>query len=96
MRDAAHPETRYRIMLRQSAKRRRIEFALPLPCFRLWCAIHGMPRAGMSVDRIHEHVGYLIGNLQPLPHGDNTRKSWMDFHEAGEAGLIKGYISQPF
>lgn len=71
--------------LKTHAKSRGKVFAIPYPCFLLWCAINdytpetvGAGKGKLSVDRRFPFVGYLFGNMQPLTSEENSRKQFVD------------------
>jgi len=61
--------------LKNRAKQRPKEFTITLEEFREWCKDNDfIPGRGDSVDRIKNHLGYHIWNIQKIPLIENIRK----------------------
>lgn len=66
--------------LKNSARKRNLEFALPLDWFRTFIAgTEYMEKRGrgpddLTIDRIREEEGYIVGNIQVIPKKNNVEK----------------------
>lgn len=66
--------------LRESARKRRLNFCLPFwyfEAFALRCEYiekGGNTAASVTVDRINNRIGYVLGNIQPMTRAENAIK----------------------
>jgi hypothetical protein len=70
--------------LKAHAKARGKEFTIDFDYFSARALIngydvnHGREGQKLQVDRIHVHIGYVVGNIQFLTTSENSRKSWWE------------------
>lgn len=70
--------------LKYNAKRRGKPFSLTIEEFAQFCeesnylALKGKHKNNMTIDRINSSLGYEIGNIQIMRHGDNSKKQNRD------------------
>ncbi len=78
-----NPARRIFLDLRSSAKKREIQFNLTFEQFKKFILktdyLEGRGREAdsLTIDRIHEELGYFIGNMQVITKSENSTK----FHE---------------
>lgn len=76
----ANPSTYYFHLLKQSAKKRDIEFNLTKTEFDKFCHETGylqkvgVKKGGITIDRIDSSRGYEVANIQPMTVSENTAK----------------------
>lgn len=76
----ANPMMDAYMRLRESARKRRIEFTISFEeftDFALQCEyleLKGNAATSLTVDRIKNRIGYVAGNIQPMTRAQNTIK----------------------
>jgi len=85
--------------LKDSAKRRGKEFSISIEYFKEFCHTteyikgKGIRVDGLHCDRINEQLGYIEGNIQVLPNGQNVRK-YLDFAFRDQSGPHFRYFDE--
>lgn len=88
--------------MRARAKERGKEFTITLAYFRRFCYkydyIQGKGRTSDSytVDRIREELGYVPGNIQVKPNGENVKKYLSYRWETKQAEVITNRTTKDF
>jgi hypothetical protein len=81
--------------LKDKAKARGINFCLPFAYFKIFAekseylARVGNEKASLTVDRINNLLGYVVGNIQPLTREENRRKQWLADERRHQAGFSR-------
>lgn len=78
--------------LKSKAKQRGIIFCLPFWYFEIFAmrcsyiAETGNGAGCITVDRVNNLLGYVVGNIQPLTREQNIEKQWQRDYRRFEAG----------
>jgi hypothetical protein len=78
--------------LKDKARRRGINFCLPCWYFEIfalrnrYCDLTGNQVGCLTVDRVKNFLGYVIGNIRPLSREENRLKQWQQDYKRYEIG----------
>jgi len=100
---AKHPILRLFHNLKTHAKMRKKPFALKYEWFKKWAIrcgydrLHGTSASSLTVDRRDHKKGYVVGNIRPLSHSENSRKGYFErFEKPWEVASSPSDYPHPF
>ena len=69
-----HPLKAKLAILRDRARRKKVPFDLTLEWLGMFLALNAYDPTEQHIDRVKPWLGYVMGNLQVLPSGENIAK----------------------
>ena len=87
--------------LKANAKRRGKHFDLTFEQFKEFCVRtkylvgKGIEKDSFTIDRVEEHLGYTVSNLQVLTNSQNVKKRYLQYNWVEKSfTVVNGFSSQ--